>query len=279
MKSYSIGREETCNIIVNDPTQMVSRRHATLNVDGRKMTIVDSSSNGTYINGIRIQSGSPVPVTRKDVVSFAQVAELDWKCIPDESGRKLGFALATFAVLLLVGFGIWYLHEKGNEKENRTIQQEEDTWQNLTKKVDSLKTAIPVLAADVKSCTDSLATVKTQLEKKDISDKNTKEKSELVKKDIWQIEELLKGIDVEDLRKSLDSVVQSLGDKSGNTASRVESLDKKVKAGQGSVKKMKDLFKVISRELSGMKDKPSGGAGKKVTEEKKEPERNVAAGL
>lgn len=279
MKSYSIGREETCNIIVNDPTQMVSRRHATLNVDGRKMTIVDSSSNGTYINGIRIQSGSPVPVTRKDVVSFAQVAELDWKCIPDESGRKLGYALAIVAVLLLVGGGTWYFLEKNNEKQNVTMHQEEDAWQNLTKKVDSLKTAIPILTADVKSCTDSLATVKTQLEKKDISDKNTKEKSELVKKDIWQIEELLKGIDVEDLRKSLDSVVQSLGDKSGNTASRVESLDKKVKAGQGSVKKMKDLFKEISRELSGMKDKPSGGAGKKVTEEKKEPERNVAAGL
>lgn len=279
MKSYSIGREETCNIIVNDPTQMVSRRHATLNVDGRKMTIVDSSSNGTYINGIRIQSGSPVPVTRKDVVSFAQVAELDWKCIPDESGRKLGYALAILAVLLLVGGGTWYFLEKNNEKQNVTMHQEEDAWQNLTKKVDSLKTAIPILTADVKSCTDSLATVKTQLEKKDISDKNTKEKSELVKKDIWQIEELLKGIDVEDLRKSLDSVVQSLGDKSGNTASRVESLDKKVKAGQGSVKKMKDLFKEISQELSGMKDKPSGGAGKKVTEEKKEPERNVAAGL
>ncbi len=278
MKSYSIGREETCNIIVNDPTQMVSRRHATLNVDGRKMTIVDSSSNGTYINGIRIQSGSPVPVTRKDVVSFAQVAELDWKCIPDETGRKLGIALAIVAALLLVGCGTWYFLEKNAEKQNVTMHQEEDTWQNLTQKVDSLKTTIPVLTADVKSCTDSLALVKTQLEKKDISDKKMKEKSEVVKKNIWQIEELLKGIDLEDLQKSLDSVVQSLGDKSGSTASRVEALDKKVKAGQESVKQMKDLFKEIRSQVSGMKDKPSGG-GKKVTEEEKEPERNVAAGL
>ena len=77
MKSYSIGRDESSNIIINDPTQLVSRRHAILNVNGRKMTIVDSSSNGTYINGIRITPGVPVPVTRKDVISFAQVSELD----------------------------------------------------------------------------------------------------------------------------------------------------------------------------------------------------------
>ena len=78
MKSYTIGREETCNIVIPDSTQMVSRNHATLTLNGSKMTITDNSSNGTYINGIRIASGTPVPVTRKDVVSFAQVAELDW---------------------------------------------------------------------------------------------------------------------------------------------------------------------------------------------------------
>ena len=90
MKSYSIGRDESSNIIINDPTQLVSRRHAVLNVNGRKMTIVDSSSNGTYINGIRITPGVPVPVTRKDVISFAQVSELDWRCIPNESRRNMG---------------------------------------------------------------------------------------------------------------------------------------------------------------------------------------------
>ena len=100
MKSYTIGREETCNIVIADSSQMVSRLHATLTLDGSKMTITDSSSNGTYINGIRIASGTAVPVTRKDVVSFAQVAELDWAQIPNPGKRTLWIDVGEF------GYGV-----------------------------------------------------------------------------------------------------------------------------------------------------------------------------
>ena len=81
MKIYSIGRDINCNIVIDDNTDVISRRHATLNVSSSgKMTIVDQSHNGTYVNGIRIASNVPVPVTRKDNVSFAHVARLDWNC-------------------------------------------------------------------------------------------------------------------------------------------------------------------------------------------------------
>ena len=83
MKSYSIGRDLGCDIVMNDHSDVVSRRHAVLTVSSSgKMTITDQSSNGTYVNGIRISPNVPVPVTRKDSVSFAHVATLDWNMIP-----------------------------------------------------------------------------------------------------------------------------------------------------------------------------------------------------
>ena len=78
MKVYSIGREGGCDIVINDPSDVISRRHAVLNVSpSGKMTIVDQSTNGTYVNGMRINSGVPYPVTRKDSISFAHVARLN----------------------------------------------------------------------------------------------------------------------------------------------------------------------------------------------------------
>ena len=51
MKVYSIGREGGCDIVLNDPSDVISRRHAVLNVSpSGKMTIVDQSTNGTYVN-------------------------------------------------------------------------------------------------------------------------------------------------------------------------------------------------------------------------------------
>lgn len=42
MKAYSIGRESNCDIVVYDSTDVVSRRHAVLNVHPNgKMFIVD----------------------------------------------------------------------------------------------------------------------------------------------------------------------------------------------------------------------------------------------
>ena len=62
MKVYSIGRDLGCDIIIDDNTDVISRRHATLSVESSgKMTIMDLSHNGTYVNGIRINSNVPVP--------------------------------------------------------------------------------------------------------------------------------------------------------------------------------------------------------------------------
>ncbi len=113
MKTYSIGRDNACDIVLNDHTDVISRRHAVITVSSSgKMTITDQSTNGTYINGQKISSNVPVPVTRKDSVSFAHVSTLDWNMIPKSSkvGTYLFIGLAVAIVAALAIF--YFLREK-----------------------------------------------------------------------------------------------------------------------------------------------------------------------
>lgn len=115
MKTYSIGRDLNCGIVINDSTDVVSRRHALLNVTSTgKMTIIDQSTNGTYVNGIRISQNVPVPVTRKDTISFAHVAKLDWSLIPKSNVYMRYVLLGVVALLVAIGafFGIKAIMER-----------------------------------------------------------------------------------------------------------------------------------------------------------------------
>ena len=114
MKAYSIGREAGCDIVIYDSTDVVSRRHAVLNVyPNGKMFIVDQSRNGTYVNGIRVTPNARVPVTRKDIVSFAHVVKLDWNQVP-ATNLWMKIAACVVGVLLLagIGFGGYHLSKK-----------------------------------------------------------------------------------------------------------------------------------------------------------------------
>ena len=72
MKILTIGRDESCNIVLSDST--VSRRHAILKIHATgKMEIISMGQNGTFVNGVKLKSDTAYPVTRKDVVSFAHV--------------------------------------------------------------------------------------------------------------------------------------------------------------------------------------------------------------
>lgn len=155
MKVYSIGREGGCDIVINDPSDVISRRHAVLNVSpSGKMTIVDQSTNGTYVNGMRINSGVPYPVTRKDSISFAHVARLNWDLIPSSNQTLKYAAIGVISLLLIggIGFGSYrYLQDKPTpsvaaqdtvkkEKSEKEIRKEvEDSLQRVKKKRDSLE--------------------------------------------------------------------------------------------------------------------------------------------
>ena len=126
MKAYSIGREANCDIVLCDNTDVVSRRHAVLNVyPNGKMFIVDQSRNGTYVNGIRVTPNVPVPVTRKDIVSFAHVVKLDWSQVPVTNlWMKIAACIVGVLMLAGIGFGAYHLSEKSID--NKSIEQELD---------------------------------------------------------------------------------------------------------------------------------------------------------
>lgn len=52
MKILTIGRDESCNIVLSDST--VSRRHAILKIHATgKMEIISMGQNGTFVNGVK----------------------------------------------------------------------------------------------------------------------------------------------------------------------------------------------------------------------------------
>ena len=103
MKALSIGRDQDCDIVINDQTDVISRRHAVLNVSSSgKFTIVDLSRNGTYVNGIRISQNVPVPVSRKDLISFAHVVKLDWNVVPVFSSMMRYIIMGVIGVFVVV---------------------------------------------------------------------------------------------------------------------------------------------------------------------------------
>lgn len=101
-KIYTIGREESCDIVIPDQTDVVSRLHATLRIDSKgKYFLNDQSRNGTYINGMKMASNVEVPVSRKDVVSFAHIYNLDWTQIPKQNNRWNIGIIALLCIALM----------------------------------------------------------------------------------------------------------------------------------------------------------------------------------
>lgn len=195
MKIYSIGRDINCNIVIDDNTDVISRRHATLNVaPSGKMTIVDQSHNGTYVNGIRIASNVPVPVTRKDNVSFAHVARLDWNLVPKPFSPLLWVAAILGAIALLVGlyFGIKALVNSGGAESNKSETSVEQpaativlTPDQVARQQDSIKLALTKDITDSlrkKAVEDSLAREKVKAVAKAKADSIAKIKADSIEK-------------------------------------------------------------------------------------------------
>ncbi len=82
MKKYRIGRNPDNDIVIKDQSQLISRYHATLTLyDNGTITIYDQSTNGTYVNGVKIKSQYETPVSTSDRIEFAKSAQLDWNLI------------------------------------------------------------------------------------------------------------------------------------------------------------------------------------------------------
>lgn len=103
IKQYSIGRGDDCQIKIQDNSQKVSRNHATIKVlDNGKIFITDHSSNGTFVNGVKISPSVDYPVKRGDDVSFAHVANLNWELIPSVINKLIFFIVGVVIVIGLI---------------------------------------------------------------------------------------------------------------------------------------------------------------------------------
>ena len=80
-KEILIGRDQKkCHLLLpnNEPSRL-SRLHAIVKLDyNGQLWITDCSSNGTFINGIRLIHGKPYLLNVNDNVFFANEHQLDW---------------------------------------------------------------------------------------------------------------------------------------------------------------------------------------------------------
>lgn len=136
-KVYTIGRDPQSDIVINDNTDVVSRLHATIRIEGSKMYLIDQSQNGTYVNGMRMSPNEEIPVSREDTISFANVVELDWTLLPDPKKaqmRTIGIVVAALIAIAAVVFSVLYfMDDKGKttkEEQNTTITTDSTTVSN-----------------------------------------------------------------------------------------------------------------------------------------------------
>ena len=136
-KVYTIGRDPQSDIVINDNTDIVSRLHATIRIEGSKMFLIDQSQNGTYVNGMRMSANEEIPVSREDTISFANVAELDWTLLPDPKKaqmRTIGIVVAALIAIAAIVFGVLYFMDDKDkttkEEPNTTIATDSTTVSN-----------------------------------------------------------------------------------------------------------------------------------------------------
>jgi hypothetical protein len=58
------------DIPLPDPELFISRCHAVITINGNTITLMDSSSNGTSVNGKRIPTSQPFPLNDEDVIEI-----------------------------------------------------------------------------------------------------------------------------------------------------------------------------------------------------------------
>ena len=116
-KIYTIGRDEGCDIVIPDSTDVISRLHATIRVESNdKIFITDQSRNGTYVNGMKMSSNVEIPVSRKDVVSFAHIYNLDWSLVPKHKSNTIKVVAIILLIVALLGLAAFFVFRPENKE-------------------------------------------------------------------------------------------------------------------------------------------------------------------
>jgi len=273
MKTYSIGREENCNIIISDPSKMVSRHHATLNVDGTKMTIMDHSSNGTFINGIKITSNTPVPVTRRDIVSFANVSDLDWNRIPNPAKKIVTICFSiVIGIAVLVGATYYVVQHKEDKKDEAILAEENRAkeTEKMTNEIKQFKVDLDSLQSVHKTISDRLVKINKECDTK----ADCKELKE-VTKSIGNVESDVKNVDLQALKNSIERVEENLKDNVPDTPSRVQNVAENIKKYKNILSKASETLDQIEDKLKNLKNKAATPSKKDKEKKQEEPDDTI----
>lgn len=151
---FTIGRDDSSDILLYG--DLTSREHATLRFSKRgKYVILDHSTNGTFVNGIPLQSGVEYEISRNDQVDFAHSEVLDWQLVPKKT--RLGLRLILIAVslvaLLAIALGIVYFFKTYDiaKKQPPTVEEPVIVQRDSTSVTDTVKVVEQIVEQPVQT--------------------------------------------------------------------------------------------------------------------------------
>lgn len=152
--TYTIGTAPDNQIVISDSTNHVSRHHAILKLKTNgTFFIYDQSTNGTYVNGVKIKSKVDYPVSISDTISLSNNFILEWNKVPNISipkplpyvpqatpnppdvrnsvSKESGSKIWSFILYTAIFIGVAYYGYTYFQKKNPNIAESE----NITGKV------------------------------------------------------------------------------------------------------------------------------------------------
>ena len=80
LREVTIGRSANCDIYLDQGCKYASGMHGTIYYDGGQLMFRDSSTNGTWINNIKIHKRA-VPIHHGDIIMIAGRYQINWNQI------------------------------------------------------------------------------------------------------------------------------------------------------------------------------------------------------
>lgn len=173
MKRITIGRGRECDIRLEDSTDMVSRRQAVITVSPTgRMMIYDTSSNGTFVNGEKVEKPDGKVIKRGDQINFARVADLDWNQVKDPyRTMKISLAVILLAAVAVATLFIVFADRIGQKEPQEELRTEKA---DSIVHADSLKLQIPEETSVAKPADADHRKKDSSRRKHDVSDKKVK---------------------------------------------------------------------------------------------------------